>query len=139
MATPAELGRQNILANKLVDAWECGWGTRGVMIGLLDKAIGMTIDKPERALLRRHIFGYLFAESLGQKEGSPVSSRLLTNDNWYALYAWIQPTKDQETNQWRSDNINFQREVSIFFVEAKRAAEAWRKYEAETLGQLGFL
>lgn len=137
--TLASIGRESILANKLIGDWQAGSGLRGILINMLDKAIGMEGDRIGREVIRRHIFGYLFADMLGLPAGKQVSSKSLSNEAWYSLYAWIQPTKDQETGQWRSENINFQREVMILVDEAKRAQAAWNRQEAEMLGQLGFL
>lgn len=137
--TSAEVGRRNILANKLVDVWECSFGLRGVIISILDKTIKLDVqDRKESEVLRRFIFGYLFSDVLGLKQGEAISSKQLTDVCWYALYAWILPVKDQETGVWRSDNINFQRELFILLDESKRMREEARQKEMELLGQLGF-
>lgn len=136
----AELGRKNILSNRLLGEWQASQGLQGVLINLIEQGLGVDDGKDaakERSILRQFVFGFLFAELLNV-DYRRVSSKMLTPDCWYALYRWVAPTKDQETGAWRSDNVNFSREVLILADQARAINEEAKRRELELLGQLGF-
>lgn len=138
MTTPAEVGKSNILSHKLIDDWHPTWGVKGSLIHIIDEQLDQSKTKAERALVRRYIFGFLFHEMLGEKAGIPLSSKVLPNAAWYALQSWIEPVKDEETGQWRSNNVNFEREVAILAREAQASQQRAAEREKEILENLGF-
>lgn len=136
----ALIGKANILANRLLGEWQASPGLQGVLINLIEK--GLCIEdskdaKRERAVMRKYVLGFLFSDALGVSYHQ-ISSKMLTPDCWYALYIWIKPTKDQETSEWRSDNINFRREILLLADHVRSIRSEAERKEMELLGQLGF-
>lgn len=73
-------------------------GQKGSIVGSLDKACG---GRDNRYL----VLFWLFPEKWPHP--SEVSTKILTNSEWWALYRWLRPYKDEHEDRWIYDqNVN---------------------------------
>ena len=64
-------------------------GLRGACIGAMNTYFGGDAN-------RRRVLAYLFASEEDEK-----STRTCTDAQWYALYLWIVPWKDEDDDKWK--------------------------------------
>lgn len=71
-------------------------GMRGATTGALNRACGVDVGRYE-------VLFFLFGEGQGWKSVEAVSSKELYDEEWHALYKWVNPMKDElmpKGQQW---------------------------------------
>lgn len=82
-------------------------GTAGAIVGALNKVLSSDDD-------RYMVLGWLFSD-----DGKPMSSKLLDDGHWYALYKWVDFWKDEDENRW-SPGADFSNDVLAVYSAAVR-------------------
>jgi len=90
-ASPQEVrkGIEHYSAEEVGDLFTIG--QKGSIVGSLDKACGSKIGRYE-------VLMFLFPDKWENLDN--VSSKTLTNSEWWALYRWLRPYKDEHLDRW---------------------------------------
>ena len=99
---------------QMTEELEVPQGLRGASIGAMNKYFGGN-DK------RKRVLAVLFAS-----DEEELSTKSLTDAQWYALYKWIGPWKDEDDNTWKVAEIFPYEAIAVLAVAgvSMRAANA---------------
>lgn len=87
-------------------------GTCGAIVGQLNKGLGSDED-------RYIVLGWLFSNVAGEC----LSSKRLTDEQWYALYKWVDFWQDEDEGKWHAAE-GFQQELMAVYSAAIRGLAA---------------
>lgn len=116
-------------------------GMCGAIIGALNKACGIDAGRYE-------VLFYLFGEGQGWQSIEEVSSKELYDEEWHALYKWVNPMKDElmpKGQQWTASEFLDQEcamilGLNIIEPEITKLADEMRigKKAEDSIRELGY-
>lgn len=109
--------------------WFITGGEKGALIGILARAIQeVTNDKSKEATdnARHLVIGILFGD--GKKR--VMSTKELTDADWFALKAWIVPGKSDVTGVWTWGNQDLPNDILTILNEVD-ARDGQKQFEFE--------
>ena len=98
-------------------------GLRGAIIGSMNRYVTCS-DYGDKNYYRRSVLAFLFGEESGE-----LSTKKLTDDQWFALYQWVEPWKDEDENKWKTREGFPAEMVAVFHLVC--VENAMREYKVE--------